>query len=213
MILLVKKNVIKAARGRFASAMSLEKEQQIRSLINDRKLTLPEVAQKTGVSLESILRRKGLRASVREAQAQYYQILKKDYVLPLVRELALSAKTVTVARVLRELSIKYKGEFSKTLVSRAIEEIAKEGMRFERSREYYEAKAVAEKKRAQWKKVDDLIILLRLRFPDWRDEQIVAEINEHLDRQQKIGYNTLRKRITFLKKEGKLSKVRRGYKA
>jgi DNA-binding Lrp family transcriptional regulator len=209
---MVRNNVIKSKKGRFVSALPKEKEELIKSLIKDPTVSIPEIARRAGVSPDAVLARRGARLSVRQAQEQYFKILKKDYVFPVVKEMTLSARVVSVSEVLRKLEEKYKGKFSKTLVSRAIEEIAKDGLQFVRPREYYEALALAKRKNEAWKQVDDLIVQFRTKAPkDWRDEQIVAEINEHLPEGKKIGYNTFRKRITVLKKQGLLQKTKRGY--
>jgi len=207
---MIRRNVTKAARGRFASALPAQKEEEILSLIKNPALSLPEIAHKTGVSLETVLRRKGERVSMSGAQQQYFQILKKEYVLPVVREMALNMQIVSTAGVLRVLSKTHHGQFSKTLVSRAIDQLAAEGLKFERPREYHEALLLAEKKRAEWKEVDELIVQFRKKAPELRDQQLVDAINGILIN-KKISYNTLRKRITFLKKRKLLSSARRGY--
>jgi len=202
------KNIKQAALGRFESTLSVQKEEQIRNLLTDSSLTLPQIAKKAGVSLDTILKRKGARTSVREAQIKYFQILKKEYVLPIVKEMAFGLRVVSAAEVLRILSQKYRGKFSRDLVSKAIEELAAEGLKFERPREYYEALELAKRKNSEWKEVDELILQFRKKAPEFGLEQMLEGINGVLVG-KKISHNSLRSRITYLYHKKVLPRAKR----
>ena len=173
---------------------------------------MAKIASELGLSIDTVVRRKGSRLSHRDAQKLYFEILKKEYVKPIVKLLALREEVVTVKKVQELLSKKYGGPSSRTLVSRAIEQLAQGGMVFSRPREYAQAKTRAAKLNTKWKKVDSLIVEMRKSFSDLRDEQLVEKINAKLPKGQTINYNTLRRRITSLKKVGRLPNQRRGYK-
>ncbi len=206
------KHVIRSASNQFASGLPKEVDLRIKSMVSDPNLTLARLARMEGVSLDTVLRRRGQRLTRLQTQRQYFSVFKTKFVMPLVLNCIRRRELVTVQGIQKMLKAEYRGNFSRFLVSRALEELRTSGLKFRRPKEYFTAKARAKVVAAKWKPLDDLIVRLRRQHPEKTDPQILVVINNSRDEKDKITYATLRRRIAKLKKNGRLPRVRRGYK-
>jgi hypothetical protein len=189
--------------GRFAKGIREKKRRAIKRQAQDYDIPLTRVAKERSVSLETVLRHKGGRLTQRQIQQHNFEALKKA-LGPVITHFVDAGQLVTVRGVVDYLKQAHGVELSRTLVSKALIALEKEGIEIPRPREHDVAMRAKARREARFAEIDAGIIALRKKFPQMRDQDLARELG--------IEYWTLRKRITALKKAGKLPGKRRGYK-
>ncbi len=202
----MRKNMKKSARtGRFVNAISPVTRSEIQRLAHKYDLPLTRVAEITGVDLDTVLRHKGTRLSHRQQQRIYFEHAKQKLILPIVKQMAVGGHVITVAEIRRMLSSPKATEScpSRTIVSKALQALADEGLVFKRPPEYHRALEKRRDAQENAKVTDNRILVLRRKFPGMRDRELVQKAG--------IGYWELRRRITALRQAGTLPSKKRAY--
>ncbi len=189
--------------GRFAKGLREKKRRAIKRQAGDYNVPLTRIAKERNVSLETVLRHKGGRLTQRLIHQQNFEFLKKG-LKPAISRFVNDGQLVTVKGVIGYLKQAYGVEVSRTLISKALIALEREGVEVPRPKEHDVAMRRKAQREARFAETDARIIAFRKKFPEMRDQGLAKELG--------IEYWRLRKRVTALKKAGKLSGQRRGYK-
>ncbi|MFA5357592.1 MAG: hypothetical protein WC308_01585 [archaeon] len=202
-----------ARTGRFAAGISPEKREAVVRSAQNYGVSLPKAAKRGGVDLSTALRLKGGRLSSRQIQRLVFDSVKYNVVKPIARKIGASGRNVTSREVIVEAKAAgLERGLSKGLVSKALDELAKEGIDIPRPKEYDVAMRLRGKREAAFAIIDSLIVRIRKANPGMRDAKIIEEINGLLPEEEKpLDYFAFRKRITVLKNSGRISQRKRAY--
>ncbi len=194
----------KPGTGQFVNVIRPQTRSHIRKLAQDLNLPLTGIARMKDVTIETVIRLAKGRLSRRETQRLYFNALKGD-VLSVVQDIQRARAVVTVLGVRTAIKTYSGVNVSKSLVSRALRVLEAEGHKIDRPEEYHTARKRTAARLKVLKATDKKIVKLRGKYPQMRDSELAEKVG--------ITYDALRKRITALKKAGRLPNVRRGYKA
>ncbi|MFH1587539.1 MAG: hypothetical protein ABID38_06815 [Candidatus Diapherotrites archaeon] len=227
------------ATGRFVQTVEEKTLANIRKFAEDSNIPLTEIAKAEGVSLDTVLRHRGARITKIELLRIQFQVL-KFLARPFVEEMAKNKQAVTVKDVSERIHAQHEEITpSRNVMPKVLEALAKEGVKFERPREYHQAAAKAAAREAEFAQTYAEFIKLKRKHPKMRDEELAEKLeipmwklrfaqtdteiirlrkehpqmrDEELATHLKITMWQLRKRVTALKKAGRLPQERRGYK-
>ena len=189
--------------GRFVESIRPQKRRHITELAKDLRTPLTEIAKMKEVSLETVIRLAKGRLSKRQIQQLYFETVKTD-LKTVVKLFASRKKQVTVKAVIEYMQTCYQVELTRHIVSKALRTLANEGVEINRPVEYESATVKMRRKKKALETTDAKIVELREKFLDIRDVDLAKKVG--------LNYYALRKRITAMKKSGKIPNVRRGYK-
>ena len=189
--------------GKFANSIREQKRNHISKLAQDVRIPLTEIAKIKGVSLETVIRLANGRLSQRQVHRLYFDSVKES-IKPAVEHIASRKKAVTVKSIIEYVRGTSGVELTRHIVSKALRALEAEGVQIGRPKEYAQANAMMRKRQKALEATDNKIVELRKKLPNMRDEELAKKVG--------LNYYALRKRVTALKKAGRLPNVRRGYR-